>query len=72
MAREVELFRTTSEWVHTEAERGGRPISDAERSALKMLRSELETVNTAADTVAARELIYTLLHLGIKLEQERY
>ena len=72
MAHEVELFRTTSEWVHTEAERGGRPISDAERSALKMLRSELETVNTAAHTVAARELIYTLLHLGIKLEQERY
>jgi hypothetical protein len=72
LAREVELFRTTSEWVHSEAERGGRPLSGPERSALRMLRSELETVNAAADTVAARKLIDTLLFLGIKLEQERY
>lgn len=71
LSREVELFRTTADWVQAESERGGRALSGQERKALEMLRSELKSVS-AADAVAARKLIDTLLELGMKLEQERY
>lgn len=68
---EVELFRTTADWVEAEADRGGRALSGPERTALEVLRRELELLS-AADAVAARTLIDALLRVGIKLEQERY
>ena len=71
LGRQVELFRTTADWVKAESGRGGRSLSGPERAALGRLRIELESFDSA-DSATARELIDMLLTLGIKLEQERY
>ena len=71
LGRQVELFRTTADWVKSESGRGGRSLSGPERTALGRLRIELESFD-ATDSAAARELIDMLLTLGTKLEQERY
>jgi hypothetical protein len=71
LSREVDLFRTTADWVEAEAARGGCPLSSSERKALQVLRRELGS-SSAGDTLAARKLIDALLTLGIKLEQECY
>lgn len=72
LGRPVELFRTTAEWVETEAARGGgRAISAAERRALERLGGELAKVE-GEDVVASREVIAAMLGSGVKLEQEGY
>jgi hypothetical protein len=71
MGRQVELFRTTADWVDAESGRGGRPLSGPERAALRHLRTELESLD-AADTTAARELIDILQKHNVKIEHERY
>ena len=71
----LELFRTSAAWVEGEAaRRGGTPLEDADRPALRRLREQLVAsphagAGDVGDVVA---LIDALLALGIKVEQERY
>jgi len=71
----ITLFRTTAAWVEREvARRGGTPLEDADRPALRRLREQLVASPYAAgsDVAAVVALIDALLALGIKVEQERY
>src|SRR3989449_2853650 len=71
LRRPIALFRTTAEWISTEATRGGRSLSGIERAALERLRAEIETAG-GTDVPSACEAIAALLRYGVKIEQERY
>ncbi len=71
LGRRVSLFRTTPDWLETEAVRGGNHLSDTEVEALRRMRAQVLAA-PAADTQLAGELIDMLLRHGIKIEQERY
>jgi hypothetical protein len=71
----LELFRTSAAWVEGEAaRRGGTPLEDADRPALRRLREQLVASPPAGagDVGGVVALIDALLALGIKVEQERY
>jgi hypothetical protein len=71
LGRQVDLFRTTADWVAAESGRGGRRLSGAECTALVHLRTGLESLD-APDATAARQLIESILKHDVKIEQERY
>ncbi|MBN1208215.1 MAG: hypothetical protein JXB05_25360 [Myxococcaceae bacterium] len=73
LAHELELFRTTPEWLAQQQERAQR-LTAAERSDLERVRQVLHRAADASsrDVLEAVRLLDTLLALGIKLEQERY
>jgi hypothetical protein len=73
LAHELELFRTTPDWVTQHHERAQR-LSAAERSDLERVRQALQPSAdaTCQDILEAVRLVDTLLTLGIKIEQERY
>ncbi len=71
----IALFRTSAAWVADEAaRRGGTPLEDADRRALRRLREQLvgSPHAGAGDVEGVVALINALLALGIKVEQERY
>jgi hypothetical protein len=73
LARPLELFRTTPEWLMRHQQRA-QPLSASERSELERLGQALRRA-AEADCPEVREacrLIELLLSLGIKIEQERY
>jgi Uncharacterized protein conserved in bacteria C-term(DUF2220) len=65
------IVRTTADWVASESQHGGRPLSSVERQALVRMRQELGD-GEGPDLDIARALIESLLKHGVKLEQERY
>jgi hypothetical protein len=73
LARPLELFRTTPEWLMQHQHRA-QPLSASERSELERFGQALRG-SAEADCPDVREacrLIGLLLSLGIKIEQERY
>lgn len=71
LLRPLEHFRTTSDWIRTEACRGGRSLSASERQSLERMRDELDGVE-GRDVAVAQDVIGALLSTGIKIEQERF
>jgi len=65
------IVRTTADWVASESQHGGRPLSSVERHALVRMRRELGD-DEGSDLDMARAVIDSLLSHGVKLEQERY
>lgn len=72
LGRPIQLFRTTAEWVRMAGEQGATPLQESERHALRRLRQQLATQDSAADIEQACELIDVLLQMQIKVEQERF
>lgn len=72
LGKPIQLFRTTAEWVRMAAEQGATPLQESERHALRRLRQQLATQDSAADIEQACELIDVLLEMQIKVEQERF
>ncbi len=72
LGRPIQLFRTTAEWVRVAGEQGATPLQESERHALRRLRQQLATQDSAADIEQACELIEVLLQMQIKVEQERF
>ena len=73
LARPVDLFRTRSDWLETEARRG-RDLNGLEKRGLEKLRRELlcSAAKDDPDVGAAVELIDALIRTGKKVEQERW
>jgi hypothetical protein len=71
--RPIDLFRTRSDWLETEARRG-RDLNGLEKRGLEKLRSELlcSAAKDDPDVGAAIELIDALIRTGKKVEQERW
>lgn len=71
--RELELFRTTPEWLMQHHERAQK-LTAGEHSDLERFRQALHRYADATprDVLEAIRLVDALLALGIKVEQERY
>jgi hypothetical protein len=71
LQRPVSLFRTTAQWVESEASQGGRRFSASEIESLQRLKSQLNAA-IGDDIRSATELIDKMLEIQIRIEQERY
>jgi hypothetical protein len=73
LARDLELFRTTPEWIEFHRARA-QQLSAVERTGMERLGQMLRCSSEANshDVIAACRLVDVLLSLGIKVEQERY
>lgn len=72
LGRQLHLLRTTAEWLFAAALKGGTPLSEAEQCGLTRLRRQLYADDATPDILQATMLIDALLHLQIKVEQERF